>query len=300
MSFPALELGSIPDLASASAGGDNSLFRMSFELGERDGARTHDLLIKSQLLYRLSYALPRGRESRPRNCGEHRKRPRPVNRKTPAGPELPRSSSPRVGDAPHRTAQRGLDSVRRTASRQPASLAARRSPASIVGSKRRSSAQRLANPSGLRPDAACRAGKPSRTQRRRLQDRRPVDGRIEDVGQALHRPVGRDHAAIDAQHRRRRAPLPVLAHRVEQVAGLEGHRLERRAGKFAPVRNCGSARRSRRAPRHPNTARRARQRPAPDRPPGPGRPRPPGCRCARPLRDQLAARRAAIARPRRR
>jgi hypothetical protein len=26
-------------------------------LGERDGTRTHDLLIKSQLLYRLSYAL---------------------------------------------------------------------------------------------------------------------------------------------------------------------------------------------------------------------------------------------------
>ena len=25
--------------------------------GERDGTRTHDLLIKSQLLYRLSYAL---------------------------------------------------------------------------------------------------------------------------------------------------------------------------------------------------------------------------------------------------
>ena len=29
----------------------------NFELGERDGTRTHDLLIKSQLLYRLSYAL---------------------------------------------------------------------------------------------------------------------------------------------------------------------------------------------------------------------------------------------------
>jgi hypothetical protein len=26
-------------------------------IGERDGTRTHDLLIKSQLLYRLSYAL---------------------------------------------------------------------------------------------------------------------------------------------------------------------------------------------------------------------------------------------------
>ncbi len=30
-------------------------------IGERDGIRTHDLLIKSQMLYRLSYALPKGR-----------------------------------------------------------------------------------------------------------------------------------------------------------------------------------------------------------------------------------------------
>ena len=27
-------------------------------IGERDGIRTHDLLIKSQMLYQLSYALP--------------------------------------------------------------------------------------------------------------------------------------------------------------------------------------------------------------------------------------------------
>jgi hypothetical protein len=27
-------------------------------IGERDGIRTHDPLIKSQMLYRLSYALP--------------------------------------------------------------------------------------------------------------------------------------------------------------------------------------------------------------------------------------------------
>ncbi len=47
--------------------------RKSFDLiGERDGIRTHDLLIKSQLLYRLSYALPRARKRRPRNCAEHR------------------------------------------------------------------------------------------------------------------------------------------------------------------------------------------------------------------------------------
>jgi hypothetical protein len=36
--------------------------------GERAGIRTLDLLIKSQLLYRLSYALPQG-AAHPRNCG---------------------------------------------------------------------------------------------------------------------------------------------------------------------------------------------------------------------------------------
>ena len=36
--------------------------------GERAGIRTLDLLIKSQLLYRLSYALPKA-ALRPRNCG---------------------------------------------------------------------------------------------------------------------------------------------------------------------------------------------------------------------------------------
>ena len=49
----------------------NGLVLLDF-FGERDGIRTHDLLIKSQLLYRLSYALPRARKGRPRNCAEHR------------------------------------------------------------------------------------------------------------------------------------------------------------------------------------------------------------------------------------
>lgn len=51
------------------------------KFGERDGIRTHDLLIKSQLLYRLSYALPWARNAAleiARNIGRV---PRPVNRK---------------------------------------------------------------------------------------------------------------------------------------------------------------------------------------------------------------------------
>ena len=38
--------------------------------GERDGARTHDLLIKSQLLYQLSYALASPAWGGSRNAAE--------------------------------------------------------------------------------------------------------------------------------------------------------------------------------------------------------------------------------------
>ena len=43
---------------------DRRHFDFEVSRGERAGIRTLDLLIKSQLLYRLSYALPRG-EKRP-------------------------------------------------------------------------------------------------------------------------------------------------------------------------------------------------------------------------------------------
>ncbi len=45
-----------------NSGKYDRLFR-AVVFGERDGIRTHDLLIKSQLLYRLSYALPRARNA---------------------------------------------------------------------------------------------------------------------------------------------------------------------------------------------------------------------------------------------
>ena len=40
--------------------------------GERVGVRTRDLLIKSQLLYRLSYALPEAELPPPESAAEHR------------------------------------------------------------------------------------------------------------------------------------------------------------------------------------------------------------------------------------
>jgi hypothetical protein len=57
----------------------------------------------------------------------------------------------------------------------------------------------LAKTDGQQPGLqACQIGG---TQRGRLQHLRPVDGRVENVGEALHRPVGGRHAAVDAQDR---------------------------------------------------------------------------------------------------
>src|SRR5690606_8615515 len=60
--------------AGASAGLPLQAIDSSDRCGERAGVRTLDLLIKSQLLYRLSYALP-GRGSPLRKCAEHMQTP---------------------------------------------------------------------------------------------------------------------------------------------------------------------------------------------------------------------------------
>ena len=62
-----------------------------------------------------------------------------------------------------------------------------------------------------------------------------------------------DHAAVDAQHRLPLVALPVLAHRVEQVARLVARPLRAPRGQAPPGRCRGSGRRSRRAPRRPNS-----------------------------------------------
>ncbi len=70
--------GGITEAAEAGSTGAQ-LLRLS-EFGERAGIRTLDLLIKSQLLYRLSYALPKAEAASKlrRNIGRV---PVPVNRK---------------------------------------------------------------------------------------------------------------------------------------------------------------------------------------------------------------------------
>jgi len=55
--------GVAPSVAPAEIefnGDGNKLAQLFDFIGERDGIRTHDLLIKSQMLYQLSYALPKG------------------------------------------------------------------------------------------------------------------------------------------------------------------------------------------------------------------------------------------------
>src|SRR5690349_16499488 len=69
------------------------------------------------------------------------------------------------------------------------------------------------------------AGEPRGPERGRLEDRGPVYRHVEDVAQELHGPIGRDHAAIDAEHKVARA-FPVLAHRGEQIFGRVSHGFE--------------------------------------------------------------------------
>ena len=47
-----------PHLKSRNKNDHNNLYNYLFSFGERAGVRTRDPLIKSQMLYRLSYALP--------------------------------------------------------------------------------------------------------------------------------------------------------------------------------------------------------------------------------------------------
>ena len=51
---------------------------------------------------------------------------------------------------------------------------------------------------GLGKEAGLQAGEIGGAERRRFLDARPVDDDADQVGEALHGPVGRRHAAVDA------------------------------------------------------------------------------------------------------
>ena len=128
------------------------------------------------------------------------------------------------------------ESVRRTASRHPAWRRAASSRA-IAGSNRRSSRQCAASPSapGGGSSPACNPASHAAPSAVVSGDHRPVHRRAQQVGQELHGPVARHHAAVDAQHRvaQRR---PVGAHRLQQVEGLERHAFQRRPRQLRPPR----------------------------------------------------------------
>ena len=189
--------------------------------------------------------------------------------------------------------------VRRAPRRASPSAFGCASSSSISGLKRRSSAQLLANSLAFGQTPALEPASQAAPSAVVSSIVGPVDRRVEDVGEPLHRPVGRHHAAVDAQHGLGRRALPVLLHGVEQVARLVGDGFQRRAGEFG---RPGIARQAEdRAARLGIPMRRAetdegrheidvlRRR----------RPWPPARRCARPCRS-FSARRAATARPRRR
>ena len=76
------------------------------------------------------------------------------------------------------------------------------------------------------------AREPGDTQCGRLADGGPLHRRVQDVGQKLHGPIARHHAAVDAQHRFRPG-RPVAVHGLQQIARLIAHRLQRRSCELA-------------------------------------------------------------------
>ena len=91
----------------------------------------------------------------------------------------------------------------------------------------------------LRPEADRQAGGVGRAEGRRLGDLRPDDRHAQDVGLELHQHLVEHHAAVDLEGRQRDAGVGV--HRVEDLAGLPGGRLEHGPGDVALVDVAGEA-----------------------------------------------------------
>ena len=250
----------------------------------RPRRRRHPLAMPSALVM----LDPGSRSAPPRTSGMT------IFRLSSRKPEPPATAIREPGEALYRRV-----SVRRTASCQEARRRAR-SRSRHAG--REALVERPARGELVRRgiEARLQSGEIRRAQRRRLQHGRPVDRRVEDVGQALHGPVGRRHAAVDAQHGlrcragNRRASLRSRSNVWKHTAS------QRRARQLVRVRCCASGRTARRGNRDPST----------------GAPSPTNAgtsttscsasaaRAMRPAlrarRDDLRARRAATAPPRRR
>ena len=86
-------------------------------------------------------------------------------------------------------------------------------------------------------NAGREAGRVGRAERGRLDHLRAHHRHVEDVGLELHQELVDHHAAVGAQLLD--GDARVLGHRVQHLAGLEGGRLERRAGDVALVGDSG-------------------------------------------------------------
>src|SRR3954470_701951 len=91
-------------------------------------------------------------------------------------------------------------------------------------------------------DAGLEAREIGGAQRRRLLDHRAIDRGVEQVGEALHGPVGRGHAAVDAEHDARgfRA-RPVRAHGGPKVERLVADTFEGGVGELGRAGVAGEA-----------------------------------------------------------
>src|SRR3990170_2918213 len=82
---------------------------------------------------------------------------------------------------------------------------------------------------GVGPYACLVTGEPGRAERRRFLHDRPLYRRIEDVGQELHGPVARHHAAVHPQHGFGLG-RPIVVHGLQQIPRLVADGFQRRAG----------------------------------------------------------------------
>ena len=245
---------------------DQRLDLVLVERSHAHGARDPRVAERRTLAHRN--VLRRGKRARARRCTQRDERPR-IQTRSISRSKFNDDSIDRVSAACQR--RYGCVSVRRTASRQPAHLRSRVA-SSIRGSKRRSSRQVRCEARRIRTHARRRS--PRDRPRRARSSPSPPAGRPARPGCRRGTASSQSLAAMPPSTRSTvsAARRPVGAHRLEQVAGLVADRFQRGARELGDAGLAREAEDRAARLRHPNTARRGRRRPAPDRPARPDRP----------------------------
>ena len=95
---------------------------------------------------------------------------------------------------------------------------------------------------GLGIDAGLQPGEIGGAERGGFLDHRAIDRRVEQIGEALHGPVRRGHAAVDAEHDVGGLRVrPVGAHRGPEIEGLVADAFQRGMREFGGAGVAGEA-----------------------------------------------------------